>query len=185
MSSNEAMVAVQNFLKSMKGRNSLEDRFLQSPTDGPITLLDLLPPATAIPVIDTADESFIDSLLSQLPPELLSSSHQINTGIVPEASAETVSAGPGAWTFDQKKAILKKVLRSPQFSQSLIGLTGALRDGGLPAISDALGIQTARGGYANPGGLPMGNDAMKAFVEGIRTEVERDLAGELQKTLDS
>lgn len=164
---------MQNFLKSVQGTKALEDQFPQIPKGAIITLLDLLPPSTTVPVIDAADESFIDTLLSQLPLELLNSSRQGNSVLAIEASSGMVEAGAGVLNFDQKKVILERVLRSPQFSQSLIGLTGALRDGGLPAISDALRIPVENGGYTQTGGLAMGgNDAIGAFVEGIKTEVE-------------
>lgn len=78
--------------------------------------------------------------------------------------------------MDQKKDILRKVLRSPQFHQSLSSLTVALRNGGLPSIGDALGVPLENGGYIKRGGhVPLGGgDAVEAFLNGIRTGVEKE-----------
>lgn len=173
---------MQNFLKSMQGTKALEDRFPQIPKGAIITLLDLLPPSTTVPIIDAADESFLDKLLSQLPLELLNLSRQSNGVLISEVSSGMVEAGAGVSNFDQKQVILKRVLRSPQFSQSLVSLTGALRDGGLPAVSDALRIPVENGGYTQTGGLAMGgNDAIGAFVGGIKTEVENYFTNKSQE----
>ena len=161
----------------MQGTNAHGSRVSQMPIDAPTTLLDLLPPSITTPVIDVADESFLDNLLSQLPSDLLDSSRQNMLDLTTQANPGVFRAETEAWSLDQKRIVLRKVVRSPQFSQSLIGLTGALRDGGLPAISDALGIPVENGGYSQSGGLPMGgNDAIGAFVEGVKSEVEKDLA---------
>ena len=76
---------------------------------------------------------------------------------------------------EQKKDILRKVLRSPQFSQSLGSLTMAIRDGGLPTISDALKIKVANGGYVPRGSVPLGGgEAVEAFIEGIKDSIDDD-----------
>lgn len=161
---------MQNFLKSMQGTESLEGRISQTSNVAAITLLDLLLPSTTVPIIEAADESFLDNLLSRLPPEILNSPQNNNPRFLTEAGPDTQAE---ALSFNQKKVILEKVLRSPQFSQSVIALTGALRDGGLPAISDALDIPVENGGYTQTGGLAMGgNDATGAFMKGIKTYVE-------------
>ena len=81
-----------------------------------------------------------------------------------------------ALSLDQKKAILKKVLRSPQFSQSLASLTQALRDGGLPAVSDCLHIPVKDGGFIRRGGVPLGGgEAIEAFMDGIKSSVQKDI----------
>jgi 26S proteasome regulatory subunit N13 len=73
----------------------------------------------------------------------------------------------------QKKDILRRVLRSPQFAQSLGSLTVALRDGGLPSISEALQIPVDNGGFMRRGGVPLGGgDAVEAFLDGIKRHVE-------------
>jgi len=139
------------------------------------TLPDLLPASVTVPTIDSANPSQIDNLLSYLPPTILllsqESASQID-GMV-EPNAGTTEAALEALSLDQKKAILKRVLRSPQFHQSLGSLTFALRDGGLPSIADALGIKVANGGLVKGGSIPLGGgDAVEAFVEGVRKTVE-------------
>lgn len=182
LSSHDATAVVQNFLKSMQGIQPLEGRNSQTFNVAANTLLDLLPPSTTIPVIDGADESFLERLLSQLPPELLNSQSDSKRQSLTDADSDVVSAGK-AFNFERKKMILKKVLRSPQFSQNLISLTGALREGGLPAISDALGIPVANGGYTHTHGLAMGgNDATGAFMEGIKNLMECARARDPEQT---
>ena len=73
----------------------------------------------------------------------------------------------------QKKALLKKVLRSPQFHQSLGSLSMAIRDGGLPTVADALKINVEGGGFVRGGTVPLGGgDAVEAFVEGVKKSVQ-------------
>ncbi len=77
-------------------------------------------------------------------------------------------------SVQQKKALLVKVLRSPQFHQSLSSLTMALRDGGLPTVADALGIQVENGGFLQGGAMPLGGGAaVEAFVEGVKKSVQK------------
>lgn len=139
------------------------------------TLPDLLPTSTTIPTIDTATPAQLDNLLSYLPPTVLlvaqESASQID-GMV-EPNAATASAALEALSVEQKKSILKRVLRSPQFHQSLGSLTMAIRDGGLPSIADALGVKVQNGGLVRGGSMPLGGgDAVEAFVEGVKTTVE-------------
>lgn len=76
---------------------------------------------------------------------------------------------------EQKKDILKRTLRSPQFHQSLGSLTVALRDGGLPMIGEALGLKVENGGLIRGGNMPLeGGDAVEAFVQGVRKTVEEE-----------
>jgi len=90
-----------------------------------------------------------------------------------EPNAGTTQAALEALSLDQKKAILKRVLRSPQFHQSLGSLTVALRDGGLPSIADALGIKLQNGGLVRGGSVPLGGgEAVEAFVEGVKKSVQ-------------
>ncbi|KAI7334791.1 hypothetical protein KC340_g2316, partial [Hortaea werneckii] len=78
-----------------------------------------------------------------------------------------------ALSLPQKKEILKRALRSPQFQQSLGSLTVALRDGGLPMIGDALGLKVENGGSIRGGSMPLGGgQAVEAFVEGVRRTVQ-------------
>ena len=79
-------------------------------------------------------------------------------------------------TLEQKKDILRRVLRSPQFSQSLASLTIALRDGGLPSISEALRIPVRHGGFMRRGGgVPLGGgEAVEAFLDGVKDAIKQN-----------
>ena len=80
-------------------------------------------------------------------------------------------------SLEQKKSVLRRVLRSPQFSQSLASLTIALRDGGLPSISEALKIPVQNGGFMRRGGMPFGGgDAIVAFLNGVKVHVEKSIS---------
>ena len=139
------------------------------------TLPDLLPPASTIPVIESADQAFVDNLLTHVPPTLLLLVQEVDDLSSADPNSETAKAAIEALSLDQKKDILRKVLRSPQFSQSLSSLTMALRDGGLPSIGDALNIKLENGGFKRRGGMPIaGGEAVEAFLNGIRAAVEED-----------
>jgi 26S proteasome regulatory subunit N13 len=139
------------------------------------TLLDLLSPNTTLPVIDKAPPALIDALCANLPPMILLLAQEIDDLAEVDPTSETAQAAIEALDQDGKKDILKRVLRSPQMRQSLGSLTVALRDGGLPNISQALKIDTENGGYMRGGGMPLGGgDAVKAFVEGVKKTVEKD-----------
>lgn len=74
---------------------------------------------------------------------------------------------------EQKRDLLQRVLRSPQLHQSLGSLTYALRDGGLPMISEALGVQVQHGGTVRGGTVPLGGgEAVEAFLEGVKKGVQ-------------
>lgn len=125
------------------------------------TLADLLSPSSTLPFLESADENTLNRLLSSLPESLQLLSKQ-------NADAPVERIG-----VDRKRDALRKVLRSPQFAQSLGSLTMAIRDGGLPSISDALKIPVQNGGFMRRGGVPLGGgEAVKAFVEGVRQQVE-------------
>ena len=48
----------------------------------------------------------------------------------------------------------------------------ALRDGGLPSVSEALGVRVENGGFMARGGVPLGGgDAVEAFLKGIKASV--------------
>jgi len=93
-----------------------------------------------------------------------------------DADPETVQAVIMSLDRAQKEAILARVLRSPQFHQSLASLTGALREGGLPSIAEALGVKVRNGGFVEAGGgVPMGGGAaVEAFLEGVKGAVEQE-----------
>ncbi|KAL8697594.1 MAG: hypothetical protein Q9224_002236 [Gallowayella concinna] len=183
MPMNDAAVAVQNFLQSMQGNQTLRNSQTQAQTPEErifTTLPDLLPAPITIPVIDSADEKLVDNLLSHLPPTLLLLAQEVDDLSSVDPTSETAKAAMEALSLDQKKDILRKVMRSPQFHQSLGSLTGALRDGGLPSIGDALGISLQKGGYIKEGGgVPLGGgDAVEAFLNGVKTAVRKEKEAE-------
>ncbi|KAI9800987.1 MAG: hypothetical protein M1825_003521 [Sarcosagium campestre] len=174
-SQTEASALVQNFLASLKGGQSISGQ-QSDPADQPFANLpDLLPPTTTLPVLESADEKSVDNLLSFLPSTLLLLGQQSADASLAEPNAETAQAALASLSLQQKKQILKKVLHSPQFNQSLGSLTVALRDGGLPSVSDALRIKVTNGGFMRRGGMPLGGGAaVEAFISGVRRTVEEE-----------
>ena len=169
----DAATFVQNFLNSLKA-GGVSPQEAQGKTY--TTLPDLLPSSTTIPVIDTATATEVDNLLSYLPPTILLIAQESASSIdgLVEPNAGTATATLEALSLDQKKGILQRVLRSPQFHQSLGSLTMAIRDGGLPSIGDALGIKLQNNGLVRGGSVPLGGgDAVEAFIEGVKKAVER------------
>jgi hypothetical protein len=167
---------VRNFLDSLKGTPGLGSSGTRAEGKAYPLLNDLLEPPTTIPMLDSATDEYVDNLLNFLPPTVLVLAQQGDNGdaIEREPGAESVEAAKQAMSQDQKRALLKKVFRSPQFSQSLASLTGALRDGGLPSISEALGIAVENGGLVRGGTVPLGGgDAVEAFVEGVKKTVQK------------
>ena len=178
----EAAAAVQSFLRSLQGSQALGNQQITAQGKSFTTLPDLLPPASTIPVIESADPAFVDKLLTHVPPALLLLAQEVDDLSSAEPNSETAQAAIEALSIDQKKDILKKVLRSPQFSQSLGSLTMALRDGGLPSIGDALKITVENGGFMRRGGMPIGGgEAIEAFLIGIRAAVEDEEAADSGK----
>lgn len=128
-------------------------------------------------MIDAASPEFTESLLSYLPGEVvvLGSSVTVDSSGVIEPSDEVVEAAKASMTLEEKRTLLKKVARSPQFHQALGSLTTAVRDGGLPSIADALGVKVENGGYIPGGGMPLGGgNAVETFVEGIKKHVQQN-----------
>ena len=172
MPSNDAAIAVQKFLRSMQGNQALSNQQSQPQSKIFTTLSDLLPSSTTIPVIDSADSAFVDNLLNHIPPVLLLLSQEADDISSVDPNSETAKAAIEALSLDQKKEVLRKVLRSPQFSQSLGSLTAALRDGGVPSISEALKIPVENGGFIRRGGVPLGGgEAVEAFLKGVKASV--------------
>ncbi|KAI0486219.1 proteasome complex subunit Rpn13 ubiquitin receptor-domain-containing protein [Xylaria cf. heliscus] len=168
----DAATAVRNFLDSLKGGGSA------APNQGqgklyPL-LSDLLTPPTTVPWARTATEEQIDNLLGFLPPAVVVLSQQGDHGdSAAEPTAAAVEAAKAAMSLGQKKALVERVLRSPQFHQSLTSLTMALRDGGLPTVADALSIKVVNGGYMRGSQMPLGGgEAVEAFVEGVKATVQ-------------
>ena len=166
---------IQNFLQSMQG-SKIGERGQEGAQERLFTTLaDLLTPASTLPILETADDTFVDRLLEYLPPTLISLAQEAEDDTIPLASDPPLEAPSEAITLNQKKDILRRVLRSPQFSQSLSSLTIALRDGGLPSVSEALGIPVKNGGFMRHGGMPMGGgDAVEAFLDGVKDKVEAE-----------
>ena len=170
----DASAIIQNFLKSVGSpqtgqRNPQGNLFT--------TLADLLTPTHTIPLIDSADESTTDRLLDFLPPALLAPTHEADDSADVKLDAASTSAARQALSLEQKKGVLRRVLRSPQFSQSLSSLTIALRDGGLPSISEALSVPVQNGGFIRRGGMPLGGgDAVEAFLNGVKDQIEKSTA---------
>ncbi|KAI1118758.1 proteasome complex subunit Rpn13 ubiquitin receptor-domain-containing protein [Nemania sp. NC0429] len=164
----DAATAVRNFLDSLKGGSQAtanQGRGKLYPL-----LSDLLASNTTVPWARTASEEQINDLLDHLPPAVVVLSQQSDHGdSTAEPTADAVEAAKAAMSLGQKKALIEKVLRSPQFHQSLTSLTMALRDGGLPTVADALSIKVENGGYVRGSQMPLGGgEAVEAFVEGIK-----------------
>lgn len=174
----DAAAAVRNFLASLQGGQGGVPGGQQSAEGKAYPLLsDLLEAPTTVPMVRTAEESYVDSLLYFLPPVVLVLAQQGADGpgdeVEIEPGADSAAAAIATMSLGQKKALLEKVLRSPQFHQSLTSLTMALRDGGLPSISEALGVRVQNGGYMRGGSMPLGGgEAVEAFVEGVKKSVQ-------------
>jgi len=158
----DAQSIIQNFIRSMPGSAGGQSR--QGAQQKLFTTLqDLLTPTSTVAWIDTASESTVDQVLQFLPPNLSSLARDDDD----DSSAATTL------NLDQKKDLVRRVLRSPQFSQSLASLTFALRDGGLPSIGDALNVPLQNGGYMRRGGVPLGGgEAVEAFLNGVKDSLE-------------
>ena len=142
------------------------------------TLADLLMPASTLPLIDSADTEVVDRFLQYLPPTLIALAQEADDAARPQTAVDT-EVSKEALSLDQKKDVVRRVLRSPQFSQSLNSLTIALRDGGLPSISEALNIPVRNGGYMRRGGMPLGGgEAVEAFLDGVKDGAEKEKKAE-------
>jgi 26S proteasome regulatory subunit N13 len=171
----DASTIIQNFLKSVGG-----SRPGQRTPQGNLftTLAELLTPASTIPLVETADEATVDRFLEFLPPTLLALAQEVDDAASVSVDASSADAAKQALSLNQKKDTLRRVLRSPQFSQSLSSLTIALRDGGLPSISEALHIEVQNGGFMRRGGVPLGGgDAVEAFLNGVKDHVKEEDSG--------
>ncbi|KAI9036422.1 uncharacterized protein KD926_001825 [Aspergillus affinis] len=170
---------VQNFLQSIQGKSTNQP---QDPDRPFTTLQDLLPPSATLPFVESADDKTVDNLLSFLPPTLLLLAAEVED-VPAEDSSEIASAVMESLELSQKKGILRKVLHSPQFTQSLASLTTAIRDGGLPSISEALKIPVENGGFMRRGGVPLGGgDAVETFLQGVRNHVKDSAQGNPMET---
>ena len=51
----------------------------------------------------------------------------------------------------------------------------AIRDGGLPTVSEALSIKVQNNGYVKSSSVPLGGgEAVEAFLEGIKKQAEEE-----------
>ena len=165
----DANTIIQNFIRSMPGGQSGSQESLFT------TLADLLTPASTLPLVESADTATVDLWLEFLPPALVALAQEADDALSTTAQDSTpIEASLQAISLEQKKAILRRVLRSPQFTQSLSSLTIALRDGGLPSLSEALSIPVRNGGFMRRGGVPLGGgDAVEAFLDGVKEHVKK------------
>ena len=167
----DAAAAVRNFLDSLKGQPGTAAGQGQQHADYPYPYLNhLLPTSITVPMVDSAPAEHIDSLLNHLPSSVivLATNPSATFDSKSEPSPDAVEAAKASLTLEDKRSLLKKVLRSPQLHQALGTLTMALRDGGLPSVADALGVSVHNGGYMEQGGMPLGGgQAVQAFVDGI------------------
>ncbi|KAF3392973.1 hypothetical protein DPV78_009726 [Talaromyces pinophilus] len=180
----DASSVIQGLLNSLQGGNqpaqSQSEEYLYT------TLADLLSPSSTIPMIESADDDQVDNLLNFLPPALLLLAQNIDDIPASDINAETAQAVLLSLDLQQKRDILRRVLRSPQFTQSLGSLTVAIRDGGLPSISEALKVPVENGGFVRMGGVPLGGGvAVEAFVEGIRKQVTEKPSGSRGDTMET
>ena len=167
---------MQNFLNSLQsGGGTSSARGADKPFT---TLSDLLSINTTIPYVDSLSGPEVDTLCTLLPAELFllaQESSNTSSSVDPDPTPAAAQAAIEALSLDQKKEILKRVLRSPQLHQSLGSLTVALRDGGLPMIGEALGLRVRNGGLVRGGQVPLGGgEAVEAFVEGVKETVEEE-----------
>ncbi|THY23245.1 hypothetical protein D6D01_06040 [Aureobasidium pullulans] len=173
----DANDAVQSFLRSLQGSSvgSQQQQQQHSSYDRPFTTLsELLSTANTIPWLSSTSPQQIDALCMHLPPSLfLLAQESAATTSSAEPSEETARAAIEAMATEQKRELLQRVLRSPQLNQSLGSLTFALRDGGLPMVSEALGVKVQNGGMVKGGSVPLGGgEAVEAFVEGVKKGVQ-------------
>lgn len=168
----DASAAVRNLLQSLSGGQGGMGGGQSEETYPYLT--HLLPKEETLPVLETASGEYIDSLLGLLPPAIVMLAAGSGTSAsITDPSPDSLAAARASLSTGDKKALLEKVLRSPQFHQSLTSLTLAIKDGGLPNVADALGVKVANGGYIRGGGMPLGGDgAIKTFVEGVKKTVE-------------
>ncbi|KAL5596776.1 hypothetical protein BROUX41_006540 [Berkeleyomyces rouxiae] len=153
---------VRDLLASLEGNQQLSGVPPRSEAaDKPYpSLSNLLVTSVTVPIIDgDISEQKLDDLISYLPPAIVvaTANSGVSGGITSEApSADMLDAAKASLSFSDKRDLVKKVLRSPQFAQSLGSLTMAIRDGGLPAIADVLNVQVEGNGYMRGGAMPLG-----------------------------
>ena len=176
----DASSIIEDFLKSMAEFQPGQPTSQGNPFT---TLPDLLTAVSTIPIVDSAYESVIDRFLEYLPPILIDLAQQAREGPAASMEVSCADSPKEPLSLDGKKVILRRVLQSPQFAQSLSSLTVALWDGGLPSISEALNINVHNGGYMRRGGVPLGGgDAVEAFLNGVKDKVQSN--GQAENRMD-
>ena len=111
-----------------------------------ISLHDLLAAETTAPLVEKLSEESIENLISNLPPALV----------------------PKNASLSQKKQIITKVLRSPQFTQGAVSLSVALREGALKGVADSLKIPLLAAEENSNA------DPVEIFIKATKRQVERD-----------
>lgn len=172
----DADAAVQNFLRSLQGSGATQQSSQQSYDQPFTTLSELLNTNTTIPWLSSATPTQIDGLCAHLPPSLFLLAQESEASFSSaDPSPETTRAAIEAMATEQKRDLLARVLRSPQLNQSLGSLTFALRDGGLPMVAGALGVEVENGGTIRGGTVPLGGgQAVEAFLDGVKKGVEKE-----------
>ena len=178
VSSNDAVV--QSIVDSFRG--------VGPTTSGSSNSLNTLcSPKSAEATINDGSVSLVDKLCAELPQKLFQIPQaDPGSGEPYRTSDDGVQPGLASLTLEQKKAILKRVVTSPQYQQGVASLNAALREGALPNVSQALGISVKNGGRL-PGGFPMsGGQAIQAFVEGLKQAAieERKRSSETKEQTD-
>lgn len=171
----DANDAVQNFLRSLGGQGAETGASSGGYQQKLFTTLpDLLTPEACIATLSNASPRYLDTLLSYLPPQLLTLSQSADDlSDFSSATDETAQASIEALSVVQKKDLLSRVFRSPQLYQSLGSLTSALRDGGLPMVAQAVEVKVENGGLVRGGNVPLGDGAaVEAFLEGVKRTVQ-------------
>lgn len=143
-------------------------------------------PETCISTLHNATSSYLDSLCSLLPPQLLLLAQEADDLTDVDVTPETAAAAIEALTAEQKKDLLRRVFRSPQLHQSLGSLTMAIRDGGLPMVAESLKVKVKNGGLIKGGQMPLGEgQAVEAFLEGVKNTVKEEDAGNGSGSMDT
>jgi len=174
----DASHLVQNLLSSLGTGGKMGASQQQGLRDMPYTTLsDLLPPSSTIPYVASASPGEIDHLCAYLPQELfvlaLEAESCDSDGSAAMSSSQDAEALIQRLPINKKREICSRVLRSPQFQQSLASLTTALRDGGLPSISESLGFRDEEQDAASLSRY-YGGAAVEAFVKMIKKTAEAE-----------
>ncbi|KAK2595237.1 hypothetical protein QQS21_007024 [Conoideocrella luteorostrata] len=171
----DADTAIRNFLDSLRGQQGFTGD-QQQQADLPYPYLNhLLPTSITVPMIEGASAEYIDSLLNCLPATvvILATDSAPAEGDHKEPSTAAIETARSSLSLNDKRYLLTKALRSPQFNQALTTLTMALRDGGLPGVAEALSVRVENGGYMQGSQTPLGGGhAIKAFVDGLKKTVK-------------